>query len=54
MGSCMQPGNYMMVTELMPRGSLYDILHNDSIKLTFKQKMKMVCNLDMKISNMLN
>ena len=41
MGSVMQPGNYMMVTELMPRGSLYDVLHDKNITLSFKQKMKM-------------
>merc|ERR1712137_314327 len=41
MGSCMQPDNYMMITELMPRGSLYDILHDKNIQLSFKQKMKM-------------
>merc|ERR1712137_929037 len=40
MGSCMQPDNYMMITELMPRGSLYDILHDKNIQLSFK-KMKM-------------
>lgn len=42
MGSCMQPNNYMMVTELMPRGSVYDVLHDKNVQLSFKQKMKMV------------
>merc|ERR1712137_27496 len=41
MGSCVQPNNYMMITELMPKGSLYDVLHEKTIHLSFKQKMKM-------------
>ena len=42
MGLCAQPGNYTIVTELMPRGSVFDILRDKSIELSFKRKMKMV------------
>ena len=41
MGCVMQPGNYMLITELMPRGSLYDVLHDKKLQLPFKRKMKM-------------
>ncbi len=28
MGACTEPGNLLIVTELMPKGSVYDLLHN--------------------------
>lgn len=39
MGACTQPGNLLIVTELMPRGSVYDLLRDKRIKLSFKRKM---------------
>lgn len=30
MGACTEPGNLLIVTELMPRGSVYDLLHDSS------------------------
>jgi len=39
MGACMEPGNLLIVTELMPRGSVYDLLHSPEI-LSFKLLMK--------------
>jgi sterile alpha motif and leucine zipper-containing kinase AZK len=38
MGACTQPGNLMIVTELMPKGSLRDLLKDS--KYTFKQRMQ--------------
>jgi len=40
MGACTAPGNLMIVTELMPRGSVYDLLHCET-ELDFTRKMKM-------------
>mmetsp|Transcript_504 Transcript_504/g.764 ORF Transcript_504/g.764 Transcript_504/m.764 type:complete len:553 (-) Transcript_504:189-1847(-) len=40
MGACTEPGNLMIVTELMSRGSAYDILHDKSVQLSFKRRMK--------------
>jgi serine/threonine protein kinase len=40
MGACTEPGNLLIVTEMMVRGSVYDLLHNDQVKLSFAQKMK--------------
>jgi hypothetical protein len=41
LGACFTPGHYMMVTELMPRGSLFDLLKENK-DISFKKKMKMV------------
>lgn len=41
MGCCLQPGQYMMVTELMPKGSVYDLLRDKANPLSFKQRMAM-------------
>ncbi|MDP2436532.1 MAG: protein kinase [archaeon] len=41
MGASTEPGNLMIVTELMPRGSIYDLLHQKELELTFKTKIKM-------------
>jgi hypothetical protein len=38
MGACTQPGNLMIVTELMPKGSLRELLKDS--KYTFKQRMQ--------------
>ena len=40
MGACTEPGNLMIVTELMTSGSVYDLLHDKSVNLTFKRRMK--------------
>lgn len=42
MGAATQPGNLMIVTELMPKGSLRDLLHQKdaATKFTFKQRMQ--------------
>lgn len=40
MGACTQPGNLLIVTELMPRGSVYDLLRDPKVALTFKRKMQ--------------
>ena len=40
MGACTEPGNLMIVTELMTSGSVYDLLHDKSVSLTFKRRMK--------------
>ena len=43
LGACFQPGSYMIVTELLPRGSLYELLKDEKVQLSFKRRMKMVC-----------
>lgn len=40
MGACTQPGNLIIVTEFMERGSVYDLLHDKQEKLPFKLRMK--------------
>ena len=32
----------MIVTELLPKGSLYELLKDDKVQLSFKRRMKMV------------
>jgi serine/threonine protein kinase len=32
MGACCEPNNLMIVTELMPRGSVYDLLRNPKVQ----------------------
>jgi len=39
MGAGCQPGNLLIVTEIMPKGSVHDLLRNTEIKLSFKRKM---------------
>ncbi|KAL6064801.1 Dual specificity protein kinase [Balamuthia mandrillaris] len=39
MGACTRPGNLLIVTELMPRGSVYDLLRKPEVNLSFKRKM---------------
>jgi len=42
MGACMTPGNLMIVTELMSKGSVYDLLRNQSMQkyMTLKLRLK--------------
>jgi hypothetical protein len=42
MGAVCQPGNLIIVTEFMDKGSVYDLLRDKSLNppLTFKMKMK--------------
>src|SRR3990167_10294080 len=35
-GVCLEPGHYGMVMELMPKGSLFDVLHNADERLDWK------------------
>lgn len=35
MGVCLDPPDLAIITEFMPRGSLYDVIHNDKISLPF-------------------
>eukprot|EP01088_Endostelium_zonatum_P006110 TRINITY_DN18219_c0_g1_i1.p1 TRINITY_DN18219_c0_g1~~TRINITY_DN18219_c0_g1_i1.p1 ORF type:complete len:1174 (-),score=270.18 TRINITY_DN18219_c0_g1_i1:46-3567(-) len=39
MGACCEPGSLLIVTEVMPMGSVHDILRDKSIALTFRRKM---------------
>lgn len=42
MGASLEPGNLMIVTELMPNGSIHDLLHSkEPVELSFKTRMKM-------------
>ncbi|KAL6077604.1 protein kinase [Balamuthia mandrillaris] len=41
MGACTTPGNLTIITELMPRGSVSDLLKSKDVNLTFKNKMKL-------------
>eukprot|EP00007_Cunea_sp_BSH-02190019_P005479 CAMPEP_0174229626 /NCGR_PEP_ID=MMETSP0417-20130205/530_1 /TAXON_ID=242541 /ORGANISM="Mayorella sp, Strain BSH-02190019" /LENGTH=538 /DNA_ID=CAMNT_0015307187 /DNA_START=310 /DNA_END=1923 /DNA_ORIENTATION=+ len=40
MGASTKPGSLMIVTALMPRGSVYDLLHDEANPLPFKRRMK--------------
>lgn len=48
-GYAAEPGFYAIVTDLLDRGSLYDILHNKSIDLPWKRRLKMVRVLGFKV-----
>ncbi len=39
MGACTAPGNLTIITELMPKGSVADLLRDKNVKLSFKQRM---------------
>jgi serine/threonine protein kinase len=39
MGACTEPNHLAIVTELLPRGNLYDILHSN-IEISLFQKLK--------------
>jgi hypothetical protein len=40
MGACVEGDQLMIVTELMPRGSVEDLIHKNKAQLPFKQRMK--------------
>lgn len=40
MGACVEGDQLMIVTELMPRGSVEDLIHKSKTQLPFKQRMK--------------
>jgi len=40
MGACLEGDQLMIVTELMPRGSVDDLIRNSKNVLSFKQRMK--------------
>lgn len=40
MGASTEPGNLMIITEMMPKGSVYDLLHDKETQLSFKHRMK--------------
>eukprot|EP00002_Diphylleia_rotans_P013188 TRINITY_DN256_c1_g2_i1.p1 TRINITY_DN256_c1_g2~~TRINITY_DN256_c1_g2_i1.p1 ORF type:complete len:2532 (-),score=481.87 TRINITY_DN256_c1_g2_i1:2062-8733(-) len=42
MAACIEPKNLCIVSELMTRGSLYDILHNDSIEIDESMRLSFV------------
>eukprot|EP00002_Diphylleia_rotans_P006635 TRINITY_DN159_c0_g1_i7.p1 TRINITY_DN159_c0_g1~~TRINITY_DN159_c0_g1_i7.p1 ORF type:complete len:2480 (-),score=532.94 TRINITY_DN159_c0_g1_i7:244-7683(-) len=39
MAACVEPPNLCIVSELMTRGSLYDIIHNEQIEMTLDMQM---------------
>jgi len=39
MGACTSPGNLAMITEMMPRGSVYDLLQNKDAKISFQLRL---------------
>jgi serine/threonine protein kinase len=41
-GACVKKPNLCIVTEFMKQGSLKDILSNNAIKLTWKQKLRLL------------
>ena len=41
MGACFVPGSLMIVTELVPKGNLEDMLQNPNIQLSLSTRMKM-------------
>jgi hypothetical protein len=42
MGACVEGDQLMIVTELMPRGSVEDLIHKSKTQLPFKQRMKVI------------
>ncbi|KCV70895.1 TKL/DRK protein kinase [Fonticula alba] len=42
MGACFEPGNYALVTEYMPLGTLYRVLHNGDVRLDWSLRMRML------------
>ena len=45
MGTTIDENNYYMITEYLPKGSLYEYLHNKRKKLTEKQKIKIALQI---------
>eukprot|EP01121_Diplochlamys_sp_Union-15-3_P022745 TRINITY_DN977_c0_g2_i2.p1 TRINITY_DN977_c0_g2~~TRINITY_DN977_c0_g2_i2.p1 ORF type:complete len:404 (-),score=60.51 TRINITY_DN977_c0_g2_i2:32-1204(-) len=41
MGACTEPGELAIVTELVPKGNLHDLLHNSAIEISLVLKLKM-------------
>jgi len=41
MGACTEPGNLMIITELLPRGDVSTIIHNQHMKLSLLKKLHM-------------
>lgn len=42
MGACTEPGNLMIVTEIVNKGSLTSILRSKKIEISLLQKIKMM------------
>jgi len=42
MGACTEPGHFAIVTELLPGGSLHDLLHNPKVAISLLQKVRML------------
>jgi mitogen-activated protein kinase kinase kinase 9 len=40
LGVCLEKDNYCIIMEFAEKGSLYDLLHNQTIQLDWKQKYK--------------
>eukprot|EP01094_Clydonella_sp_ATCC50884_P026721 TRINITY_DN7426_c0_g1_i2.p1 TRINITY_DN7426_c0_g1~~TRINITY_DN7426_c0_g1_i2.p1 ORF type:complete len:505 (+),score=138.44 TRINITY_DN7426_c0_g1_i2:556-2070(+) len=45
MGACCEPNNLMLVTELMPMGSLQDVLFENDMELSFKQRIHILTSV---------
>jgi serine/threonine protein kinase len=41
MGACTEPGNLMIITEMMPKGDVSSIIHNSNSKLSLLKKLHM-------------
>lgn len=41
MGACVKPPNLMIITEFMARGTLFDVLHQSQMKVTWPMRRKM-------------
>lgn len=41
MGVCLEPSNLCIIAELMTKGSLYDILNNSDIEMSFSFKIRL-------------
>eukprot|EP00186_Timspurckia_oligopyrenoides_P000180 CAMPEP_0182445108 /NCGR_PEP_ID=MMETSP1172-20130603/3349_1 /TAXON_ID=708627 /ORGANISM="Timspurckia oligopyrenoides, Strain CCMP3278" /LENGTH=1157 /DNA_ID=CAMNT_0024640817 /DNA_START=148 /DNA_END=3621 /DNA_ORIENTATION=+ len=45
LGVCTKPPNYMMITEFMPRGTLYDVLHKGQMQLNWVLMKRIVLDI---------
>lgn len=45
LGACYVPGNFMIVTEYLPRGDLEEMLLNPKIELSLFTRMKMALDV---------
>jgi serine/threonine protein kinase len=41
MGACTEPGNLMIITEMMPRGDVSSIIHSQNVKISLLKKLHM-------------